>query len=172
MAFQDSQEKIEMIFIPGNVPSSKNSRVATSKGVFHSRTVSKYLRSIGVKSYSMRYRSVDEYRQRANVFRLSVGSYFDKIRYPAILGFHFVRNTRRQFDFHNVCQVICDLLVAHRYLMDDSMDYLIPVPRMVDGRWYSIDKINPGVFLELLSCVNTAFKRPEMPLVARSMFEA
>lgn len=148
-----------MIFIPGNVPSSKNSRVKTEKGVFHSNTVSKYLRAIGVKSYNMRYRSVSEYRQRANVFRLSVGSYFDRVQYPAILGFHFVRDTRRQFDFHNVCQVICDLLVAHGYLKDDSMDYIIPVPHMVNGRWYSVDKINPGVFLELFVGVNAIGRR-------------
>ena len=139
-----------MIFIPGNVPSSKNSKVATSKGVFHSKTVAKYLRHLGVKQYNLRYRTVSEYRQRINLFRQSVGSYFDGIQYPAVIGFHFVRDTRRQFDFHNACQIVADLLVAHGYLQDDSMDYLIPVPHMVNGRWYSVNKLDPGVFISKL----------------------
>ena len=160
-----------MIFIPGNVPSSKNSKVATSKGVFHSKTVAKYLRSIGVKSYNLRYRTVAEYRQRANLFRQSVGSYFDGIQYPVVLGFHFVRDTRRQFDFHNACQVIADLLVAHGYLQDDSMDYLIPVPHMVNGRWYSLDRINPGVFLEIVNYKYSLTNLLERSLMRRSDFD-
>jgi hypothetical protein len=161
-----------VIFIPGNVPSSKNSKIATSKGVFHSKTVAKYLRSIGVKSYSLRCRTVSEYRQRSNVFRQSVGSFFDGIQYPAIVGFHFVRDTRRQFDFHNLCQIVADLLVAHEYLKDDSMDYLIPVPYMVNGRWYSVDKFNPGVFLELLSDINSVIFAIQTPKFKRSNVEA
>ncbi len=32
-----------IIFIPGNIPSLKNSKIATSKGVFSSKTVKKFL---------------------------------------------------------------------------------------------------------------------------------
>lgn len=42
----------EMSFIPGNVPSLKNSKVKTNKGIFPSKTVSKYLKSFGIISYS------------------------------------------------------------------------------------------------------------------------
>ena len=42
----------DVIFIKGNIPSLKNSKVKTSKGVFHSKTVTNFLRSYGIKSYS------------------------------------------------------------------------------------------------------------------------
>ena len=139
-----------MIFIPGNVPSSKNSKVATQSGVFNSRTVARYLKEIGVRAYS-HSKGVKEYQRRDNLFRKSVGSYFDGIQYPAMVGFHFVRDSRLKFDFHNACQIICDLLVAHRFIEDDNMDCLLPIPVQVNGRWYTVDKYRPGVFLEIVT---------------------
>ncbi|HBA85986.1 MAG TPA: hypothetical protein DCZ95_18025 [Verrucomicrobia bacterium] len=144
------------VFIPGNVPSSKNSKIATSKGVFHSKTVAHYLKDLGVKGYNLRYRTVDEYRQRVNIFRQSCGTLFNGIQYPAIIGFHFVRDSRRQFDFHNACQIIADLLVAHGMIEDDNMACMIPVPYQVSGRWYTVDKACPGVFLRVFKDIQMA----------------
>lgn len=143
-----------MIFIKGNVPSSKNSKVATSRGVFHSKAVRKYLQQIGVKNYSVRRHEVDEYKKRCNSFREAVGAYFDQITYPCMLGLHFVRSTKRQFDFHNISQIVLDLLVAHSFIEDDSMTYLIPFPFQIDGRWFTVDKDNPGVYLKIMEDQN------------------
>ena len=35
-----------LLWIPFNVPSSKNSKVKTSRGIFHSKTVKNYLREL------------------------------------------------------------------------------------------------------------------------------
>ena len=137
-----------MIFIPYNVPSSKNSKVKTAKGVFNSRTVAKYLQKIGVRGYS-RATGVKEYKTRDNVFRGCVGNYFEGIEYPVVLGIHFVRDTHRRFDFHNACQIILDLLVWHGFIRDDDMSSIIPVPMKMDGRWFSVDKRQPGVYLKI-----------------------
>ena len=41
-----------LIFIPGNTPSLKNSKVKTARGIFSSTTVKKYLRNLGIQNYS------------------------------------------------------------------------------------------------------------------------
>lgn len=139
-----------MIFIPGNVPSSKNSKVKTATGLFNSKTVSKYLQSLGVKSYSSK-NGVQEYKTRPNLFRQAVELACIKTDYPIILGMHFVRDSRRRFDFNNVSQVVCDLMVAHGFIEDDDCDHLYAVPLwMTIGGFYHVDKKAPGVFLEVL----------------------
>lgn len=152
-----------MIFIPYNVPSSKNSKVATQKGVFHSKTVRKYLQKIGVKHYRTRLSKkqiqngltkVENYATRPNLFRLHVGNYFDDVKYPVKLKMFFVRDSRREFDFSNAAQIIADLLVAHDYLKDDSMKYFIPIPMCSNGQWYSVNPKHPGVFLKKVEVSN------------------
>ncbi len=143
-----------MIFIPHNVPSLKNSKIATTIGkgdsrrttLLPSKSVKKYLQKIGVKRYSAKY--VEEYATRENLFRESVGDYFQGVVSPVIVKFHFVRDSNRKFDFHNAVQIVADLLVAHGFIDDDNMDYFIPVPMRSGGKWYSVDKKNPGVYLK------------------------
>ena len=142
-----------MIFIPHNVPSLKNSKTATTIGkgsnkrttLVHSPAVRKYLQKIGVKKYSAGH--VENYATRLNLFQTSVGDYFSDVEYPAIVQFHFVRDTRRKFDFHNAVQIIADLLVAHGCIADDDMDHFLPEPLWMDGKAYSIDKQKPGVWV-------------------------
>ena len=138
-----------MIFIHGNVPSLKNGK---PNGIYHSKSVTKYLRSLNIQGYSASRKTVKEYKDpnRPNLFRQQIGNFFDKINYPIILGMHFVRNSKRKADFTNVSHIICDLLTAHNYIPDDNMEYLFPVPFRVNGDWYSVNKENPGVWLKIL----------------------
>jgi hypothetical protein len=139
------------IFIPFNTPSLKNSKVATKRGVFRSKTVSRYLQKIGVKKYGKG--GFENYKTRPNLFNECVEPLKKRLVpecYPVKLGLHFVRDSKRQFDFINACQIVFDLLVAHGVLPDDNMDYLIPIPLSMDGKFYSVDKVNPGVWVEVL----------------------
>ena len=138
-----------MIFICGNTPSLKNSKV---KGIYHSPTVTKYLRSLGIQGYSASKKTVKEYKDpnRPNLFRQYVGNYFEGVKYPILLGVHPVRNSRRKADFHNICHIIFDLLVAHDLIPDDNMDYIFPSPMSINGQYYSISKEAPGVYLKIL----------------------
>lgn len=140
-----------MIWIPGNVPSSKTSQIKTQRGIFKSRAVSKYLQFIGVKRYSSRS-GVENYKRRPNIFDTpELREEFFGLCYPVTLGVHFVRKTKGRFDFINACQIIFDLLVAHRILEDDDMDHLLPVPLRINRRDYTVSKHRPGVFLQVLS---------------------
>ena len=140
---------VTLFFIPGNVPSLKNSKVKTSRGIFPSKTVVKYLRDIGVLRYSVRDKEVQEYKTKPNIFRESLKHFPAIDNYPIKLGFHFVRKTRADFDFNNATQIIQDLLVAHDFIIDDSMKYLIPYVLEMDNKYYSVDKEYPGVYLKL-----------------------
>lgn len=142
------------IFIPFNVPSSKNSKIATAKGVFMSKTVRKYLQAIGIKRFSVSKKTVEVYKKagRPNLFELSVAplrEYLKDKEPPHVIGFHFVRGSKHAFDFTNVAQIICDLLVAHGVIFDDNMDCLIPFPLQIEGAWYSYDKEKPGVVIQI-----------------------
>jgi hypothetical protein len=145
------------MFIPGNVPSSKNSKIHTrAGGVFMSATVQKYLREIGIVSFSSSKKTVKEYKNRKNLFKINTENEFKESfdftkGDPCVLGIHFVRGTKHKFDMYNIFQIIADLLVAHNIIPDDNMDYLIPMPMKLDNRWYSYDKDNPGVILDILN---------------------
>lgn len=136
------------IFIPGNVPSSKNSKIATSKGVFSSKTVSRYLRSLGIQHFSSSKKIVKEYvsEDKPNLFREAFKDW-KKPEGQAVIGFHFVRNSKHKFDFGNACQIIHDLMSAHDFIEDDNMDYLIPMPYKKEDVWYTYNKEDPGVYI-------------------------
>lgn len=142
-----------MVFISGNIPSSKNSKVATSRGIFHSKTVAKFLREIGIQQYSVSKKEVTYYKTKPCLFPVKdlskLLSSSDTVK-PIKIGVHFVRKTKSQFDFHNICQIIFDLLVAFDIIEDDNMDCILPFPMQIDNRWYSIDKNNPGAWIDVL----------------------
>lgn len=148
-----------MIFIPHNVPSLKNSRQMV---VLHkkqqaqrilnlpSKTVKKYLQKIGIQAYNSSKGTVKEYKRRPNLFKLAVGDYFKDVPVPCVLGFHFVRDSRRRFDYINAMALICDLLTAHKYIVDDDCDHLVTQCMQIEGRWYTVNKKKPGVWLRIL----------------------
>lgn len=140
-----------MMFIPGNVPSLKNSKIKTAKGIFPSKTVVKYLRNQGILQYSVSKKIVKGYKTRCNLFRaVFVDEKWVKPTNTSVIGIHFVRGSRHRFDFHNAVQIIADLMVAHDFIEDDDMDWFIPMPMMIGEKWYTYDKENPGVFLKVL----------------------
>ncbi len=140
------------IFIPGNVPSLKNSKVKTRHGIFASKTVVSYLRSLGIQKYSVSRKEVTGYKDKSRpnkfeAFRKEIGELINE-KGPHKIGFHFVRKSKHKFDFHNAVQIIADLMVAHDFIEDDNMDHFIPFPEKKDNKWYSYDKENPGVWVK------------------------
>jgi len=154
-----------MIFIKGNVPSLKNSKVKTSRGIFSSPTVNNYIRKLGIQSFNSRKKIVQGYVDiakpnqiealRAQFEEMSIGK-----ENPLFIGYHQVRNSKRLFDFSNSVEVIQDLFTAHNFIEDDNVQYVFPIPMSIDGelpttknirttKWYSIDKDNPGVYIKI-----------------------
>lgn len=124
-----------MIFIPGNFPSFKNSKQRTKAGfMVMSATVQKYL-----KLYEEPWKVVpDEFLGLVDA------------DYPIIVGMHFVRGTKHQWDFHNMVQGVADLMQKHGWIPNDCVNYLIPQCMMIDGEYWSYSKDNPGVYVSVL----------------------
>ena len=155
----------DMIFIPGNIPSLKNSKVKTSRGIFSSPTVSKFLRSIGIQGFNSRKKTVKGYvdPNRPNQFE-ALRSTFEAMKSgkddPLIIGYHQVRNSKRLFDFSNSVEILQDLMTSHDFIEDDNVKFVFPVPMSITGELinqsdprkfplYSVDKENAGVWIKL-----------------------
>lgn len=150
-----------LIFIPYNTPSLKNSKIKTSKGVFSSKTVKKYLNLLGIQTYSSSKKIVKGYVTRPNIFedlKKQFEILLENKDFPVLIGFHFVRDSKRAFDFGNATEIVFDLLTAHDIIPDDNVKFIFPSVMTKEGilptsenfrdhQWYSIDPENPGVFL-------------------------
>lgn len=155
----------DIIFIPGNIPSLKNSKVKTSRGIFHSPTVSKFIRSLGIQHFNSRKKEVKGYKDllRPNQFE-ALRSRFEEMKEgkddPIIIGYHQVRNSKRLFDFGNSVELLQDLMTSHDFIEDDNVKYVFPVPMSITGELinqsnprkfplYSVDKENAGCWIKL-----------------------
>lgn len=118
------------IFIPGNVPSSKNSKQMTSKGILlHSKTVRKYL-----ENYSFWWTLLEpDFKKLVKEKTI-----------PYNISFTFVRDSKRSFDYINIAQLPLDLMQKYNWLQNDDVYNVKPF-----FEDFKIDKLNPGVFISL-----------------------
>ena len=136
-----------MLFIPGNTPSSKNSKI---KHNILSKTTQSYLRSFGIQRYSAKRREVIGYKTIPMTFPVEeLKEFFKNIKYPIVLELHFVRKDHRRADFINLVQVLMDLFQAFDLIPEDDMTHIFVAPLKIDGKYYSIDKENPGVYINI-----------------------
>jgi len=141
----------DVFFIQNNIPSLKNSKVSTSKGVFSSPVVQKFLRSYGIKYYSSGKKVVEGYKTIPMTFPADeLRELFKESEWPIEIGFHFVRSSRRRFDFVNAVQIILDMFTAFDIIPDDSMDFVTPRAFKINDKFYSYDKNNPGVYVKII----------------------
>lgn len=140
----------ELIFLPGNTPSLKNSKVM---GRFPSKTVQKWLRLYGIQSFNSGRKEVKFFKRIPKQYD------FEKLcqpikeckEYPIKLGFHFLRGSKHNWDFHNACQLPLDLMTAFDIIPDDNTNYILPFPLEIEGRYWSYDKNNSGCFIKILN---------------------
>ena len=120
----------EKIFIPTNVPSSKNGKRWTGKFLISSKVTMKWRKE--TEPYWMLYK-----QQFLRMIK-------DKPK-PYRVTFKFIRGSKHQFDFVNPLQTVQDEMVKYGWIEDDNADELLPV--LVP---YEYDKSHPGVFLTVL----------------------
>jgi hypothetical protein len=148
----------QYVFVPGNVPSMKDYKIARQKGMYMSKRVRRYLSSLGVSKFGRN--GVVEMKTIPPLFRDLLFDLDFVGSGPLRIGFHFVRNSRHKFDFHNAVHILSDLMAAYGFIHDDSCDYFVPYPvplsSIRDGMFhlcaeeagcYTYDKENPGVYI-------------------------
>jgi hypothetical protein len=118
------------IYIPGNVPSSKNSKQWTGKYLINSKTTTNYIKDTRF-----------HYKQFKAVFEDMVKG----LEKPYHISFYFIRSTRRKFDYINPAQTVQDLMVKNFWVEDDNMENIIPY---FDG--YEVDKEKAGVIIRVV----------------------
>ena len=119
-----------MIYLKGNVPSSKNSKQWTGRMLIQSKTVRNYL-----KQYEI------QYKLKANEFKELIKNK----QKPYYIGFYFIRDSKRKFDYNNLTQLPQDLMVKNGWLEDDNADNIIPI-----GLGYTVNKAKAGLIITVL----------------------
>jgi len=141
------------IFIKGQIPSLKNSKVKTAHGIFPSKTVTNFLRSYGIKHFSSSKKTVEGYARTPDTFKPIADrlrqelTKFDK---PYKLQFYFVRKTKNRFDIGNSIEILADLFTSYDVWEDDNCDIFLPFPWIIDNSCYKVDKNNPGVYIKVI----------------------
>lgn len=144
-------------FIPGQVPSWKNSHQILRRPLTAAELITakkrhsgntKYRYFIGKSDNAQKYekQAMHLFRERAEEFRqLTAGMT------PVIVEFLFVNKTKRlRWDFVNYAQGIADMMVRAGWIVDDSIDNLIVLPPLEPGKTWSYDQSNPGVMITVL----------------------
>lgn len=124
-----------MIFIPGNTPSSKNSKqfvtLKTGKTLLiNSKTAQSYIKNS----------KADWILNKRNFLKMLEGK-----EKPYRIELFFIRDSRRKFDYINAAQIIFDLMQEYGYIEDDDSANVIPV-----FKGYKVDKNRAGVEIEVV----------------------
>lgn len=118
------------IFIKGNVPSSKNSKVWTGRFMVWSKTAQKYKKDTAPTWLELKKSFISALKGK---------------RKPFTVSFTFVRGNKHKFDYVNPLQTVLDLMVEYEWIEDDNADVILPVFEK-----YKYDKENPGVIIKIL----------------------
>ena len=122
------------IFIPGNVPSSKNGRRWTGRYFIVSKQTQRYYKN------SKKY-----WVENKKEFHKLLKGKDSQNKAPYRITFKFVRKSRHKFDYINPAQTIQDQMVKYGWITDDNADEMIPIFLKFE---YNKDK--PGVYINVL----------------------
>ena len=118
------------VFIPGNVPSSKNSNIWTGKFLVKSKTTSRYIRQ--TKDHWSNKNTISAFQSASSGKR------------PVLVTFLFIRGSKHKFDYINAAQIVQDLMVKNNWIENDNSELLLPVFES-----FKYDKKNPGVVISV-----------------------
>lgn len=118
------------IFIPGNMPSSKNSKVWTGKFLVWSKTAQKYVKDSKTYYENNKQQFLDLIKDKPKPYNLT---------------FTFVRKSKHKFDYINPLQTALDLMVKYGWIDDDNADEILP-----SFKPYIYDKDEPGMIITVL----------------------
>ena len=122
------------IFIPGNVPSSKNGRIWTGRYFIVSKQTQRYYKNS--KKYWIEHKKE---------FKKLLKGKDSQNKAPYRITFKFIRKSRHKFDYINPAQTVQDQMVKFGWITDDNAEEIIPI-----FLEFEYDKDNPGVYINVL----------------------
>lgn len=145
---------MDAIWIPGNVPSFKNSKQITilpmKYGTPHVSSMlfkmkkdgSFYPVNVGLTSSKVVHRYVKATKWDYPAGKVRFKKKLEGLTPPYRIAFKFVRGTRRVFDYNNLGQGVQDLMVKNGWIGEDDCVHMKPF--YMDPAY---DKENPGVWI-------------------------
>ena len=133
---------MKSFFIPGNVPSSKNSRrIVTIKR----KDGTKQQLSIA-SDQTKRYQANVAYifRAKKSLFRKTIAAIGPA---PYYIGFFFIRKSKHRFDQINPAQTVQDEMVDHEWIDDDDVTNFCPCPVFIENSFWKHHAKDPGVLI-------------------------
>ncbi len=118
------------IFIPNNVPSSKNGKIKTRWGIVDSQAVKLWKKN--TKKYWEEYREYFQTIVKNNPM-------------PLFVHLTFIRKGGALFDYFGPGETIMDEMVRYQWLNDDNAYQVVPI----FGK-FRINKENPGVIIRVV----------------------
>lgn len=142
------------LFIPGDVPSLKNSKQIywkTTSEKSKSRVVS-YMGKRRVSPFITSSKLVKAYEKLS-------GPYYDLLRpkfleivkdlpLPYKIEFVPAFSRNKNMDFNNFNHLITDMMKKHGWINDDDIHHILPFPKM-EPPHFIVDKNSPGVYIRV-----------------------
>jgi len=154
-------ERVKSFFIPIETPSKKRGykivvfgKKNMTKDIFDNQMLNKFvskkfklIKGEGIVNYERN--TAKAYADQADEFR-QVTAGMPK---PLFLEFFFIRNTKRKkFDFSNIHAIVTDQMVTHGWILDDSIEEMLPLPPLTGKTWKGNWKC-PGVRITVMRLV-------------------
>jgi len=118
------------IFIPYNVPSSKNGKIKTKWGIVDSKATRLWKKN--TKDYWVRYAELFQSIVKNNPM-------------PLFVHLTYIRKGGALFDYIGPTETIMDEMVHYQWINDDNAYQVVPI----FGR-FKVDKDNPGVIIRVV----------------------
>lgn len=140
------------IFIPGEVPSSKNSKEigfiflkrGTPGKIFVNRNGQFMPVRLNLNHSKATKRYIKEHEIDYIANKVMFKRLIKNLNPPYRIVFKFIRKTKRKFDYINAAQIVQDMMVDAGWIEDD--DCYNCRPYFID---MEIDKTNPGVYISV-----------------------
>lgn len=131
----------DFIYIPSNVPSLKN-----SKQIFENQKTGK--KFITSSNYCKKYKKntaiyYNTYRKR--FLRMIEGK-----TPPYVIEFTFIRDKKQKWDFQNIVQMPLDMMQEYRWISDDDINTVLPIPPLPPKASHRFEKGNGGMEIRVL----------------------
>lgn len=149
----------DSIYIPFNVPSSKNNKqIRYIFGKIKNPNIISKMRVRGIMKDCVPTISeselCDKYRLNTEMYwKLQRAKFIDLskqfIGQPFIIEFTFIRGNSNRFDFHNLVQLPMDLMVEHGWIPDDDMKNVLPVPPLPPDKSFYYNKQKAGLIIKI-----------------------
>ena len=140
------------IFIPGEVPSSKNSKeigfIFLKRGTIGKIFIKRNGNYMPVRLNLNSSKATKRYVKERTIEYVSKKIPFKRLikdkEKPYRICFRFTRKTKRKFDYINAAQIVQDMMVKNGWVDDD--DCVNVRPYFIE---YKVDKENPGVLISI-----------------------